>query len=80
MCNDCFLSVCPPACPENQVAEFAACAICGEPITPDDGYYTRGKTHICAPCADCLTVDEIIGLGDLTDTGELLAMLGFRSN
>ena len=78
MCYDCSLTVCPPACPNSRPERIPGCALCDGPIFKDDGHYACGGTRICEPCADALTLDDLIALGNLTDAGELLSLLGYR--
>ena len=78
MCYDCSLSVCPPTCPNGSGRGTPLCALCDAPILADDGHYACADTHICETCADGLTLDDLIALGNLTDIGELLSLLGYR--
>lgn len=78
MCHDCSLAVCPSACPNSSGRNIPVCALCDGPILEGDGHYAYGSTRICEVCADALTLDDLIALGNLTDTGELLSLLGYR--
>jgi hypothetical protein len=78
MCYDCSLTVCPPTCPNGSCAGIPVCALCDGPILEGDSHYACGGTRICEACADSLALDDLIALGNLTDTGELLSLLGYR--
>lgn len=80
MCQECYAATCPPACPYRREDDRRTlCACCGEPIFEDgSGYYANGERAICATCADEITLEELIEIARLSDTDELLSLLGFR--
>lgn len=78
MCTECYRAICSAACPSYRpAAPHTVCAVCGEPLAPGEECYTNGRHHLCAGCADDLDIDTLLTLGHLSDTGELLGLLGF---
>ena len=77
MCQNCSYACCPPSCPERwDGGNAAVCENCSEPISHGEAFYGNGL-YVCAPCADELTVDDLIRLCEMRDTAELLEALGF---
>lgn len=79
MCEECYSAVCFEGCPflRDKLAR-AACELCSEPICQGDRYYQRGAHHVCAACAERLSIEELLALGDLQEVGDLLDLLGFQ--
>ena len=62
MCEECFYTVCPPACPNApEPAAVCACDICFEPIRAGEAYIeTPHGGKICDECIDDLTVSDVL--------------------
>ena len=78
MCEECTRISCS-GCPfsADGAEECDVCELCGEPILDGDAF-ASDEDCICTSCADSLTVDELLVLGGLRDTSDLLELLGFR--
>ena len=78
MCQTCYRAVCAERCPYREDTAPLVCEKCGEPIFSDGEYYTYEDRHICADCADELTVDDLLQICKLSTVGDLFCALGCR--
>ncbi len=76
MCESCYRAVCTPRCPYHEDTARRVCEKCGEPIFADSSFYRLGGRYLCEDCADELTVDELLELGNYATLGDLFSALG----
>lgn len=60
MCDICLHSPCLHGCPNETIATFGVCSVCGEGIPIGDEYADIDGDWICERCIDDMTKKELL--------------------